>query len=240
MALLNTDHQAVRAAAIYALGAIGEPAIDLLTERLKEAGQQRWEEGTVPGWNEGAVTMMDEAHALAAIGAPAVAPLVGLVETAGEWGRINAAFALGEMDSHAGSAVPALTRCLEDDSHRLVRTVLAALGTIGGDAATVVPRMGRFLTESRPDWEEVVAGKRAWMPRDQVRVNAAEAMGRLGPEAIAAEEALIGALDDPCGYVGLYATDALQHVASPSAQQAAIDLVMAQRWDSSLSEQRPW
>jgi HEAT repeat protein len=183
---------------------------------------------------------MDEAHALAAIGSPAVAPLIELLDTAGEWGRINAVFALGEMDSKAAEAVAALIRCLEDDSHRIVRTALDALGTIGSDAASAVPRMARFLSESKPEWEEVLTGRRRWIARDQVRVNAAEAISRLGARAMAAEEALIGALDDECGYVALYATDALQHLGSPRGQRAVMDLVMAQRWDCSLYETRPW
>ena len=239
MALLNKDHQAARAAATYALGAIGEAAVSPLIERLKEAGEKGWDD-QAPCWNEGSVTMMDEAHALAAIGTPAVAALIELVDTAGEWGRLNAAFALGEMDSKAAEAVAALTRCLEDDSHRIVRTALDALGTIGGDAACAVPRMARFLSESKPEWEEVLTGKRRWIARDQVRVNVAEAVSRLGSQAIAAEEALIGALDDECGYVALYATDALRHLGTPRGQQAVMDLVMAQRWDCSLYESRPW
>ena len=238
--MLNKDHQAARAAATYALGAIGEPAVATLVERLEEAGRQGWQEGDQAHWNEGTVLMMDEAHALGAIGAPAVAALINVLETAGEWGRINAAFALGEMDSQAVAAIPALAACLEDDSHRVVRTVLDALGTIGGDASAYVARMSRFMTEGRPDWEEVLTGKRAWIARDQVRVNAATAMARLGPRAGAAEEALISALDDPCGYVGLYAQTALQHLESPSAEQAVLDLIMAQRWDSSLTAERPW
>ena len=230
--LLNKDHQAARAAAVYALGAIGETAVAPLIDRLADAGRRGWEENGPACWNENAVQMLDEAHALAAI---------GLLETAGEWGRLNAAFALGEMDSHAGDAVPALARCLDDESHRIVRIALDALGAIGGNASQVVPRMSRFFSESSPDWEEVVARRVTRMARDQVRVNAAAAMGRLGPRAIAAEEALIGALDDPCGYGGLYVTDALQHLGSPSAQQAVMDYVMAQRWDPSLlTESKPW
>ncbi len=238
--LLNKDHQAARAAATYALGAIGEAAVSPLIELIKEAGERGWEDGKVPCWGEGSVSIMDEAHALAAIGATAVAGLIELVDTAGEWGRVNAAFALAEMDSHAASAVPALIRCLDDSSHRIVRTTLDALGTIGGEAASAVPRMSRFLTERNPAWEEVTTEKRRWMAMDQVRVNAAEAMGRLGLQAAAAEDALVAALDDECGYVGLYATDALQQLGSPSAQKAVMDLVMAQRWDCSLSETRPW
>jgi HEAT repeat protein len=238
--MLNKDHQAARAAATYALGAIGAPAVATLIERLEEAGRQGWEEGAQAHWNEGTVLMMDEAHALGAIGAPAITALINVLETAGEWGRINAAFALGEMDSQAVAAIPALTACLEDDSHRIVRTAIDALGTIGGDASGYVARMSRFLTESRPDWEEGLTGKRSWMARDQVRVNSATAMARLGPQAGVAEEALIRALDDPCGYVGLYAQTALQNLKSPTAEQAVLDLVMAQRWDSSLSAERPW
>ena len=238
---LNKDHQAARAAAIYALGAIGETAVGPLIERLEAAGRRGWEDGGLTGWNENAVTMMDEAHALAAVGAPAVGALVEILETAGEWSRLNAAFALGEMDSHAGDAAPALTRCLDDESHRIVRTALAALGTIGERASCAVPRMSRLLSESRPEWEEVAPGRRIRMARDQVRVSAAAAAARLGPQAGAAEEALVGALDDPCGYVGLYATDALLHLGSSSARQAATDFVMAQRWDPSLlSETNPW
>ena len=238
--MLNKDHQALRAAATYALGAIGEPAVAPLVERLQEAGRRGWEEGTQTHWNEGTVLMMDEAHALGAIGAPAVPALIEVLGTAGEWGRINAAFALGEMDSQAVAAIPALTACLEDDSHRIVRTAIDALGAIGGDASAYVARMSRFLTESRPDWEAVLTGKRSWMARDQVRVNTATAIARLGPRAGAAEAALIGALDDPCGYVGLYAQRALQNLESPTAEQAVLDLIMVQRWDSSLTAERPW
>ena len=78
------------------------------------------------------------------------------------------------------------------------------------------------------------------MPRDQVRLNVATAIARLGSAAAAAEEELVTALEDPCGYVGLLATDALRHLGSPTADEAVMDLVMAQRWDSSLSEARPW
>ena len=238
--LLNRDHQAARAAATYALGAIGEPAVETLVAKLEDAGQTGWEEGAPANWSEGAVQMMDEAYALGAIGRLAVAPLIGLLESAGEWGRINAAFALGEMDSQAEEAVPALTRCLDDDSHRIVRTALDSLGTIGGGIDQFLPRMRRLLVESRPDWEEVLTGRRAWMPRDQVRLNVATAIARLGSAASSAEDELVTALEDPCGYVGLLATDALRHLGSPTADEAVMDLVMAQRWDSSLSEARPW
>ena len=237
---LNDSHQAIRAAATYALGVIGDPAIAALVEKVEEAGRTGWEEGAPATWTEGTVQMMDEAHALGAIGAPAVGPLIDLLQSGGEWARINAAFALGEMDSTAVAAVPELTRCLDDKSHRIVRVALDALGTIAHNADLFLPRMRRFLIETNPDWEEVLSGKRAWTALDQVRLNVATTMARLESKAASAEEELVHALDDPCGYVGLLATDALQHLGSPTADQAVMELVMSQRWDSSLYQERPW
>ena len=69
-------------------------------------------------------------QALAAVGKPAVESLVQLLCAPSEWTRVNAAFALGEMDSHAGAAVPALVEALGDASHRVVRTAIDALGNI--------------------------------------------------------------------------------------------------------------
>jgi HEAT repeat protein len=238
--LLNQDPQAARTEATYALGAIGEPAVETLIARIDEAGRTGWEENAPVSWSESAVRMMDEAHALGAMGPAALAPLLGLLESSGEWGRINAAFALGEMGSQAGEAVPALARRLDDDSHRVVRTTLDALGAIGRGADVVVPRIARFLVESRPDWEEVLTRTRAWTARDQVRINAVTALARLGASAAAAEEQLVTALDDPCGYVSQLATDVLLHVGTPTSERAVIDLLMAQRWDPSLTEARPW
>ncbi|MBT4612893.1 MAG: HEAT repeat domain-containing protein, partial [Gemmatimonadetes bacterium] len=206
----------------------------------KEAGAAGWEDGAQAMWNEGTVHLLDEAHALAGMGAPAVPALIDLLDSPDEWTRINAAFALGEMESAAAEAVPALTRCLDDDSHRVVRTALDSLGTIGENSDQYLPRMRRFLVETQTSWDEVLTGKRAWSARDQVRLNAATAMARLGPAAASAEGELIHALEDPCGYVGLLATDALQHLGSETANQAVMDLVMAQRWDSSLYPERPW
>ncbi len=48
------------------------------------------------------------------------------------------------------------------------------------------------------------------------------------------------ALEDPCGYVGVLATDALEHLDSRTAKNAVRELVMAQRWDPSLTDARPF
>jgi HEAT repeat protein len=233
VASLGTDHQAMRVAATYALGAIGKPAVGPLAEALREAGR-RADESDAPGWNEGATNMEDAAQALAAMGEDAVPALCQLLDDESEWTRINAAFALGEMDSHAVAAVPALTRCLEDSSHQLVRTAIDALGSIAKGAP--IDALGRMLEADHPDWHGEMG--RRWVPRDQVRTNAATVCARLGVAAAPLETKLYKALDDPCGHVGSFALNALQRIGSPSAVQAAMDYLYSQRWDASIDGER--
>ncbi|MEE2658417.1 MAG: HEAT repeat domain-containing protein [Candidatus Latescibacterota bacterium] len=229
VASLGTDHQAMRTAAIYALGAIGEAAVDALVQSLCKAGQIMDKAEQSP-WNEGATNMEDAAQALAAIGDPAVGALRELLSDDSEWIRVNAAFALGEMDSHAAAAVPDLVARLDDDSHKVVRTAIDALGSI----ATGVPvdQVGRMLEADHPDWHEQMS--RRWIPRDQVRTNAATVCARLGRASAPLETDLLRALDDPCGHVGSFALNALQRIGSPAARQAAMDYLCSQRWDASI------
>ncbi len=236
IAMLENDHQAARVAAIYALGAIGQPAIDPLMESLSEAGRREDAHPVPEPWNEGAISMEDAAHALAAIGAPAVPALTEALESSSEWVRINASFALGELDSHAASAVAKLTACLGNDSHRVVRTATDALGSIGQNLQTFIPHVSRLLTEDRGDWHE--EERRGWSIRDQVRMNAAMAFTRLGKDAAGAEDILFHAMDDPCGHVGAFAMDALRRMDSPAARQAVMAYLEAQRWDESITADR--
>ncbi len=236
IAMLENDHQAARVAAIYTLGAIGQPAIDPLMESLNEAGRREAAHPVPEPWNEGAISMEDAAHALAAIGAPAVPALTGALESSSEWVRINASFALGELDSHAASAVAKLTSRLGNDSHRVVRTATDALGSIGQNVQTFIPHVSRLLTEDRGDWHE--EERRGWSIRDQVRMNAAMAFTRLGKDAAGAEDVLFHAMDDPCGHVGAFAMDALRRMDSPAARQAVMAYLEAQRWDESITADR--
>ncbi len=236
ISMLDNDHQAARAAAIYTLGAIGEPAVAPLMERLKAAGRREDAHPIPEPWNEGAISMEDAAHALTAIGQPAVPALTEALESSSEWVRINASFALGELDSHAASAVSRLMERLGDDSHRVVRTATDALGSIHQGAPTFIPHISRLLTEDRLDWNE--GERRGWTIQDQVRTNAAMAFTRLGKEAAGAEEVLFHALDDPCGHVGAFAMDALRRIDSPAARQTVMAYLEAQRWDESIRADR--
>ena len=235
--MLNTGHQAIRLAAIYTLGIIGQPAVEPLIASLKESGVREEAHSVPQPWNEGAILMDDTAFALTAVGSSAVEALILALDDTSEWTRINVAFALGELDSHAANAVPRLIQCLNDKSHRFVRTVLDALGSICQNVPTFVTDISQFLLKEEPSWEEGLHPG-FWAAQDQIRVNAAMALTRLGQDAGAAEDVLIQALDDPCGYVGAFAMDALRRLDSTSSKQAIMSYLEAQRWDESIRQDR--
>jgi hypothetical protein len=234
--MLNGDQQGVRVDAIYALGAIGAPAVEPLIHSLKASGRQEDVHPAPRPWHEGAIPMDDAAYALTAIGSPAVPGLVDLLNDRSEWVRINAAFALGEMDSAAASAIPGLAGCLDDYSHRVVRTATDALGIIRQNAPAFISHLSRLLSEVRPEWDEVLT--RGWSAHDQVRVNAAMAFTRLGPTGAQAEPVLIQALDDSCGHVAAFAMDALLRIGSPLGMKAAMEYLQSRRWDESIVKGR--
>ena len=238
LSCLNRNPDPVRIAATYALGAIGAPAIPALADALRDTGTAlphllrgvgRGNHGGT--WREQALVMDDAAHALAAIGADAVPALIDLLAADGEWARVNAAFALGEMDHAASDAVPALERALADESHFVVRTAADALGTIGDARAAAA--LGELLHLERPGWETPLV--RGWCVRDQLRFNAATALARLGSGAAAAEFDLTAALDDPCGQVTTVVLSALRRLNTPAALDAALSMLTAERWDPSLT-----
>lgn len=237
LGVLNRRPDPVRVAAAYALGAIGAPAVGPLIDSLRGRGgaepvlRSRMAAIGRSGPPETALPLDDAAFALSAAGAAALPALQELLRGGDEWARLNSAFALGEMDRQAQAAVPALIAALDDPSHLVVRAAADALGAIGAPEAA--PPLGALFRVSRPGWEE--EAMRSWTARDQVRVNAATALARLGRRAAAAEDDLIRALDDRCGQVATYAVEALRRIGSSSALAAALDLLAAERWDPSIT-----
>lgn len=231
VACLDTEHQILRTAAIYALGAIGEAAVAPLINHLRAVGEREDAKEKPDGWSEGAINMEDAANALGAIGAPAVDALRGLLMEGDGWASINAAFALGEMDAQAAPAVPDLVRCLKESrSHRKIRTTLDTLGSIR--KGVPAEALSAMLFEDRPEWDEEI--HRWWTPTDGVRTHAAMNLARLGPDAAAAQDDLIRALDDPCGHAASFAMNALQRIDAEDARAAVVDFLMSQRWDASV------
>lgn len=231
---LNSEEQWTRLAAIYALGALGETVVQPLVDALIHSAVDQDDEPVPKAWNEGAISMDDAAHALAAVGAQSVDPLIALLDLESEWVRINAAFGLGEMDSTAAKAVPALTRCLDDASHCVVRTATDALSAIRKDEQAFMPALGQLLKMGQPGWHEDV--RRGWTPYEQVRINAAMAFIRLGKNAAPAEDLLLETLSDPNGHVAAHALDALRRIGTPSAMDGVMAYLLSRRWDETLTK----
>lgn len=242
VSLLSAGHQALRTSAIYTLAAVGAAAIPALVQALETAGECEAADAdpldfdyvAIPGKvlnPGGAILIHDAAYALAAIGRSAVDSLSGLLNCPYEWTRINAAFALGEMDSTAAAAVPALEKLLNDESHYVIRVATYALGTIRTDAP--LASLSQLLNANRPGWDEPKTF--GWTIRNAVNVTAAITFARLGKQAAAAEASLIDALQNPCGQVGFLAGEALCRIGTETAIEAVMDDLKLRRWDSSLS-----
>jgi HEAT repeat protein len=214
----------LRQNAIYALAAMGVPALPALVEHLAHADESLW--------NEGAFVVEDSAYALAAMGAMAVDVLAELVVHESEWVRINALFALGEIGAEAAACLPALRPALADSSHGVVRTALDAVGQMGPAACVLLPEIKARLHDERPEWSELL--RRDWSAADQVRVNASMALLRLGPGVDGIEEVLVGALGDRCGYVDGFAIEALLRIDSTTALRAALAHLYTHRWDDTM------
>lgn len=233
---LNSDPSWERVTAIYTLAALGQSAIEPLVTALKDSANDNGGDPLTKFWNENAISMDDATHALAAIGAPSLNSLIELLDDSNAWVRINAAFALGEMDSTAAKAVPALTRCLDDASHCVVRTAADALSTIRQNREQFMPSLGHLLKVGRPEWQ--IPTLRSWSPNDQVRVNAAMAFTRLGKDAASAEELLLEKLSDPNGHVAAFVLEALRRIGTPTAMEGAMDYLKTRRWDEGIIKGR--
>ena len=235
-AMLNREPQAGRIAAIYALGAIGEPAVEPLMAMLRQSRQSEDEQTEQPGWNENATIMDDAAHALAAVGGPAVPALGNALNDPDEWIRVNAAFALGQMDCGALDTVPALTHLLDDPSHRVVRTVADTLGNLGSAARVCIPTMGRLLTARRPGWDKPQRHE-YWTAADQVHSNTAMSLARFSAASPETQDLLIQSLDHDCGHVGAFAFQGLQRRGTPLAIEAVLKYLSARRWDAQINRE---
>ena len=125
--LIETLHDAsapARLNAVYALGAVGEPAIDPLIETLRGTAE--------PAEITEEPILTHAAYALSAIGESAVPALASVLNgDAAWWVRATAADTLGDIGKPAAEAVFALVHALDDPSEWVRRNSVNALGTIG-------------------------------------------------------------------------------------------------------------
>jgi HEAT repeat protein len=243
---LNSFDQQKRLAAIYSLGAMGEPALQpLLNSLLSLVGQNRIEPPYVQQadgkfvtkgdprerrWTEGGYIFQDEAYALGCLGEIAVDPLNNLLDHPDPWIRINAAFALGEIGSAAGRAIPTLSAMLDDPDHRVVRAVLEAIACIGMNTKSALAAIERLLDRDRASWDDDM--ELASLPGDQIHINAAYALLLSDIDPAEIEDLMIELLERPAANVTVPAV-ALEFLIRHGGDKSfrhAISYLQAHRW----------
>ena len=213
---LEDDYEPMRRNAIYALGAIGKPAVERLIDALaaeKEAFDM-----------EPILHICDAAHGLAAIGAPAVPALITALEDERENVRASAVYALGEMGLVAAEAVDGLIGLLTDESEEVRRHATSALGMIKEPVSKTVPALVRVL-EDREDTD--------------LAFFAAQALTRIGPDAPEAIPALQEALVSESAYVRGFSSEALSRIGTAEALQALVPFLRTARWFNYVKKNVP-
>lgn len=213
---LEDRYEPVRRNAIYALSAIGEPAVEPLVDALnseKEAFDM-----------EPILHICDAAHGLAAIGASSVPALIAALQDERENVRASAAYALGEMGPVAAEAVDGLIALLSDESEEVRRHAISALGMIKVPVSKTVPVLVRVL-EDREDTD--------------LAFFAAQALTRIGPDATEATSALGEALMSESAYVRGFSSEALSRIGTTEALQALVPFLRTARWFNYVKKNMP-
>ena len=213
---LEDRYEPVRRNAIYALGAIGTPAVEPLIDALdseKEAFEM-----------EPILHICDPAHGLAAIGVSAVPALISALKDERENVRASAAYALGEMGPVAAAAVDGLIALLTDASEEVRRHATSALGMIKVPVSKTVPALVRVL-EDRDDTD--------------LAFFAAQALTRIGPDATEAVPALREALLSDSAYVRGFSSEALSRIGTAEALQALVPFLRTARWFNYVKKSTP-
>ena len=131
IAALHDTSAPARLNAVYALGAVGEPAVGPLIETLQGTAE--------PAEITDEPILTHVAYALSAIGEAAVPTLTSVLNgDAAWWVRATAADTLGDIGKPAAEAVPALIQALDDPSEWVRRNAVNALGTIGEGAQALI------------------------------------------------------------------------------------------------------
>lgn len=217
LAALRDPAEAVRLNAAHALGALGEPMIPALITALTAEAIALADEisAKMPGNPRGSnPPACFAAQSLAAIGQPAVAPLLSLLQHDHWCVRAMAADTLGNLGPLAQAATDAVAALLDDEHPRVRRHAAEALGRFGPGAATALPALIAHVRD----------------PDMRVRYNAALALAKIGAPDDNAIPPLVETLADEDRYVRYFAGVALRRLGTPAAQAALLDHLFTARW----------
>jgi HEAT repeat protein len=221
--LSNERRHWMAVSALSSMGKAGEPAIAVLTDLLANEDWQldaaralgRFEERAAPAV-DALVNLLDRddvelqaaaVEALGSIGPAAAASetkLIALLEGGNPRVRDEAVGALGKLKTP--NALPTLMKALAESQGGLKRSVLAAIGNLGPDAAPAVA----MLIEAVDD--------------PITRRNAVSALGSIGPAAAPATDRLVPLLSSDQKYERTAAAAALGSI-GPEAKAAIPDLI---------------
>ncbi|MEM7125322.1 MAG: HEAT repeat domain-containing protein [Chloroflexota bacterium] len=217
MESLSDQDETIRLHAAYTLGAGADSNIPMLIDALREEAEAYADEltaclpGNVRGDNP---ATCPAAHALTAIGHPAVMPLADLLGHDHWCVRTIAADTIGNIGLPVEEIVPALTQRTDDEHPRVRRHAIEALGRMGATATEAIPHL---IDHVRDD-------------DMRVRYNAALALAKIGQPVNEAIPALVKTLADEDRYVRHFAAVALHRIGTPEAQKALMDAMFTARW----------
>ena len=257
---MKSADQQQRLLSLYGLVALGAAAVDtLLADLLSRADQGRHDKSayklpadTQEGhlgrfFLDGQFTPEDSAIALSAIGKPAVAALLGLLEHTDPWIRINAAYALGDAGPVVvGEHVSQMARLLDDPEPSVIRVTLDAFAALGAFDEHAIERMRHFLSGTVPQWGADVETEPRLRMMGQMRYlsaiallswlsHSAAQLPHLVPQA---EAALLESLQDENGYPALIACSALERSDSVHCLRAAVKYLRGRSWDSAQNSRQ--
>ena len=248
---LNSSDQQQRLHCIYTLGALGEPAVEPLIASLQKfEGRNLMQpldllkntKGVFEPvgdiferrWGIGAYTVQDEALALGCLGSLAVDHLIGLLNSNDSWIVINAAFALGEIGSAAGSSVPMLASLLRHSDPHVVKAILEALACIGCNTVSALPELTRLLYATPA--ELGLNDDPQFFGADSVHYNVVYVLLLSDLTGKEVESLLIDLLKAPTtsGRVCALSLEILVRKGSEVGLRQAVKYLQAHRWDGSV------
>ena len=208
---LQDDSPDVRQAAAQALGQMGRAPVPDLVDAL----------------HSGNPTVLEAVlEAVAVIGAPAIGPLLRLLQDEDEpsLARQHAALGLGRIGGTNPHVVNALIHALEDPDPGLRLAVVRGLAQLNPPASESVPALIRGLADVN---EDIL-----------LRKHAAGALGRLGATHADAVAALVEALDDRHPVLHDATVAALAEVAAQSSPPDAIAAALSARTEELTHPER--
>ena len=160
--------------------------------------------------------------------------LIGLLNSKDSWIVINAAFALGEIGSAAGSSVPILASLLRESDPHVVKAILEALACIGCNTAPALPELTRLLY-STPG-ELGLNDDPQYFGADSIHYNVVYVLLLSDLKTKEIEPLLIDLLKAPTasGRVCALSLEILARKGSEVGLRHAVKYLQAHRWDDSV------